>query len=159
MQRQGTMLSRSIAVMACLSLIGMTILPASVIPCCCKNKDNLAQGTFAHPLSCCEKSSAVRTATAGIVKPCCAKNSVDLQSCCSNRVVLPECLGCRCLEQMQIIALSGYSVDESTVRIPLLSIPDMASTSDLTSRIAANPTRDEGPPGNPAFLRTCTLRC
>jgi hypothetical protein len=153
------MLSRSIAVMACLSLIGMTILPASVIPCCCKNKDNLAQGTFAHPLSCCEKSSTIRTTSEGTVKPCCAKNSVDLQSCCSNRVIKKECPACRCLEQMQIIALSGYSVDGSTVRVPLLSIHDMASTPDVTLLIAANPIREEGPPGNPAFVRTCTLRC
>jgi hypothetical protein len=60
---------------------------------------------------------------------------------------------------MQIIALSGYSVDGSTVRVPLLSIHDMASTPDVTLLIAANPIREEGPPGNPAFVRTCTLRC
>jgi hypothetical protein len=60
---------------------------------------------------------------------------------------------------MQIIALSGYSVDESTVRVPVASLAEAVSTSDAFSQIAATLVKDDTPPGNPAFLKTCALRC
>jgi len=60
---------------------------------------------------------------------------------------------------MQIIALSGYSVDESTVRVPLVSMADVISTSEIASRITSDVVKEEAPPGNPAFLQICSLRC
>jgi len=60
---------------------------------------------------------------------------------------------------MQVVALSGYSVDETTVRVPLVSMADVISATDIDSRITSDVVKDEAPPGNPAFLQICSLRC
>jgi hypothetical protein len=127
------MLSRSIAIIVCLSLIGVTVLPASMIPCCCASKGDLCKTASAGPRSCCAKGPSDLAVSQGTAKSCCANISADLPACCSKQTVKKECPVCRCIEQMQIVALSGYSIDQSTIRIPLVLIADLPLGSDHAS--------------------------
>jgi hypothetical protein len=153
------MLSRTIAIIVCFSLIGVTVLPASIIPCCCKPGTDLGRAESSHLRSCCEKAPTVRTVAATAPKSCCTEKAVDLPACCSKRIIKKDCAACRCLEQMQIVALCGYSVDQSTIRVPLVSMAALTSTAAPASQIAASVVTHEAPPGNPAFLEICPLRC
>ena len=66
---------------------------------------------------------------------------------------------CRCLEQMQIVALSGTVAPEINIRnsvgIPVVSV--VFSSSEIA--YVSAPVADSDCRGAPIGLRTCSLRC
>jgi hypothetical protein len=162
-------LKRSIALILCCCLVGVTAMPAFALPCCCKGLAKHA--VVEKPRPCCEsKSPQDPGSNSKKMRPCCAtgsghvgpvssSDSASDRSCCSGNTIKKECRVCRCLEQMQIVALSGTVTPESDIRnsigVPVISTvfssPDVAYVS---TAVASSDCR-----GAPIGLRTCTLRC
>ena len=163
------MLKRSIALIVCFSLVGVTAAPAFVLPCCCKNlnKPPVAEKVGA----CCKSKPSLDTGVhSKKTHSCCATASrseapaalSDLgpdQSCISGNTIKKDCPICRCLEQMQIVALSGNVAPEINIRnsvgAPVVSAG--LSLSDIACVSAA--IADSDCRGAPIGLRTCSLRC
>jgi hypothetical protein len=121
-------LHRSIAIILCFSLVGITVIPAAYVPCCCKTSCKTAVTNQTR--SCCNGGPAIDPAVTAEAKarPCCGMASQSQSStgtcpfsesgeACPNKVVKRECPVCRCLEQMQVVALSsGSTLSESFTR-------------------------------------------
>lgn len=152
------MLSRSIAIITCLSLVGVSIVPASMVPCCCKARP-LAQ--HAASLPACPKCPVTvpAAASASPAPSCCAAIPSEVPACCAKSNIKQNCHRCRCLDQMQIVALAQASWDQLSVRVlPALPIGEIASVDNPVTD-AFQVMHAEGPPGNLGFLTTCALRC
>lgn len=120
---------RTIAIILCFSLIGVTVIPAAYLPCCCKTAGTSVSNKEAR--SCCNRGPTVVPAVTDEARPgtCCdaaSKSMTALGTCphseaagpCPHRVVKQECPVCRCLEQMQIVALSsGSTLAETFTRL------------------------------------------
>ena len=162
-------MKRSLCLIVCISLIGVTAVPGFALPCCCKKPSKPAVAEKASP--CCESKPSLDTASHS-KKPrsCCAGGShheapaslSDLgsdQSSCSSKTIKKECPICRCLEQMQVVALSGTIAPETNFRnsvgIPLVS----AGLSLLETVFVSAAIADSDCRGAPIGLRTCSLRC
>ena len=97
------MLSRLLVIITCVSLVGMTVVPASAIPCCCNKSMHSKKMSGAKA----QMSPACLPESADKALPCCHGKLV--KACCSTKVIRQKCPKCRCLEQLQIVALSGYA--------------------------------------------------
>jgi hypothetical protein len=151
------MLTRLVIIIMCVSLIGVTIVPASSIPCCCKSGHTnfQAQSRIPHPATeavhaCCSPGPAK-------VRSCCATKVV--QATCAKGTVRGECPRCRCLEQLQIIALSGYSALGTIIRIPVLNVVATAPLGGIISPGMAALAPEADCRDIVVGLQTCTLRC
>ncbi len=162
-------MKRSIALIACCCLVGVTAMPAFALPCCCKGLSKPAVVEKARP--CCKSESPLDSSSnSEKMRPCCAtgsrhvgpassSDSASHQSYPSGNTVKKECPVCRCLEQMQIVALSGTVTPESNIRnsigIPIISAvfssPEIAYVSTAATYSDCR--------GAPIGLRTCNLRC
>ncbi|MEJ2716222.1 MAG: hypothetical protein P8182_03655 [Deltaproteobacteria bacterium] len=91
--------SRFIAAIVGICLLGFTAIPGAYFPCCCKT-------------GC--KVLAERQA------PSCCKPQEPVKSCCTpDRSVKPGCPYCRCLEQLQTVAIPTVNLHKNTVRLPV----------------------------------------
>jgi hypothetical protein len=151
------MLTRLVIIVTCISLIGVTIVPASSIPCCCKSAHTNFRGQsgISHPATkavstCCSRGPAK-------VRSCCA-TKVD-QATCANGTVRGECPKCRCLEQLQIIALSGYSALGTIIRVPALNVAITTPLAGITSPGMAALAPEADCRDIVVGLQTCSLRC
>ncbi len=122
-------LHRSIAIILCLSLVGVTVIPAAYVPCCCKTSCKTTLNKQVR--SCCNSGATVVPAvpTEAKSRPCCGMASQSMSvpgtcpfsesaEACPNKVVKQECPVCRCLEQMQIVALSsGSTLSETFTKV------------------------------------------
>lgn len=149
------MLSRLIIIISCISLVGVTAVPASLIPCCCKTK---------APHKCCTGKSASGASTGNMMcgmpakaKSCCAKDHSS--TCCPQNTIKKDCPNCRCLEQMQIVTLSGQSDNEHTIRISALAVVQSAAVPLVGIEVPTDSGAVTVSRGVPLSLRTCTLRC
>jgi hypothetical protein len=151
------MLNRTIAIITCLSLVGVSLVPASLVPCCCKGKLG-AQQVSSLP-SCPECPVAAPSGSKHSPLSCCAKTQADAPACCAKNSLQPNCPRCRCLEQMQVVALSPVSSDQVSVRVlPAVHADEAPSVNSQT--LGAFPILHAGgPPGSFTFLSTCSLRC
>lgn len=148
------MLSRSIVIISCISLLGVTVLPASLIPCCCK------PGGMSLSAKMAAKCGATGKMMCGIpakTKSCCAKDTSD--QCSPQKTVKKNCPHCRCLEQMQIVTLTGHNDNEQTTRISALAAVETADTSVVGIEIASDLVFVKDFVSTPLSLQTCTLRC
>jgi hypothetical protein len=148
--------SRLVVIILCVSLVGVTVVPASSIPCCCKSMHATRADRNGISGDRAEMGPACCTAGAVKARSCCAGKLV---SSCSKRIVRAECPRCRCLEQMQIVALSGYTAFENTVRVPpvtFVALVELSSLgpSNIVGLVPETDCRDVL-----INLRTCTLRC
>ena len=151
--KQDVMLSRVIAIVTCLSLVGVSLVPASLLPCCCKNRSMAQQGASGPT---CPKCPPGTTASA---MPCCAKMQSEAPACCTKNSLQQNCPLCRCMEQMQVVTLSSAPSDQLSVRVPVAAqIGETASVANPQSG-TFHVFRHAGPPGDLTFLTTCTLRC
>lgn len=152
------MLSRLIIIISCISLVGVTVLPASLIPCCCKSKgqNNACKGKSASGSSTGNMTCSVPVKA----KSCCAKNPSD--ACCPQKTentIKKDCPNCRCLEQMQIVTLSGHNDSEHTIRISALAAIQSATTTSVGISVPTDSSAVTVSRGVPLSLQTCTLRC
>jgi hypothetical protein len=162
-------LKRSIALIVCFSLVGITAAPGFALPCCCKGLHKAAAVEKAR--TCCKSEGSLDSAShSKKMQSCCATGSPqqrpaplsDLssdQSCCSGNAIKKECRVCRCLEQMQVVALSETVTPEINVRdsvgIPVVSaVPSLSEIAFVSVNVADSDCR-----GTPIGLRTCSLRC
>ncbi len=90
-------------------------------------------------------------------KSCCAKDPSD--KCCPEKVIKKECPNCRCLEQLQIVTLSGHSDNEHSIRISALAAVESATSPSLGIEVPADLVPITDLRGIPLSLQTCTLRC
>lgn len=149
------MLNRSIVIISCICMLGVTVLPAAAIPCCCKSVHKS-----------CGKHSPEQPAgtTAGCcsgmpvkAKSCCEKPPIE--TCCSGKTIEAPCGVCRCLEQLQIVALNGYQPYDSTMRTPSMALisvsPKVVSPPQAVSPSLLGPSLHS----LLLDLQTCNLRC
>jgi hypothetical protein len=122
-------LHRPLAIILCFSLIGVTVIPAAYVPCCCKTSCKTVLSKQAR--SCCNSGATVVPAVRAEAKsrPCCGMAAQAMpvagtcpysesEEACPNKVVKQECPVCRCLEQMQIVALSsGSALSETFTKV------------------------------------------
>lgn len=162
-------MKRSIALIACFCLVGVTAAPGFTLPCCCKK---LSKPVVAEKAGhCCKSKPSFETAShSKKAPPCCAAASRRQaptalsklgsdQTSSSGNTIKKECPICRCLEQMQIVALSGTVAPEINIRnsvgIPVVSaILPLSEIACVSATIADSDCR-----GAPIGLRTCSLRC
>jgi hypothetical protein len=146
------MFSRLIIIVSCISLLGVSIVPAYLLPCCCKSgwakQDSQVSGR-----SCPGKTCEVTTGS----KSCCAK--VPAEKCCSQNMIKKDCPNCRCLDQMQIVTLSGHNDNENTFRISALTAVECASLPLVEANILSDFSSVGDIGGVPLSLQTCILRC
>lgn len=130
-----------------IALLGFTLTPHAYFPCCCKGVGKVCQGLPSgfQP----EKP----------VKQCCAQ-ATNRDACPVNDTVKADCPNCRCLEQYQIVVLTGPGAGDPTVRIPAAGVLPAfsAGLADINDR-RVQPARNEFPPGTAIRLKTCTLLC
>lgn|GEM_PF-910295 len=155
-------MKRSIALIVCFCLVGVTAAPGFALPCCCKKLSKPAVAEKAG--ACCKSKPSLDTASHSKKMPsCCAPASLsDLrsgQSCCSGNTIKKDCPVCRCLEQMQIVALSGTVAPEINVRNSV-GIPVVSAVLSLSEMACVSATiADSDCRGAPIGLLTCSLRC
>ncbi len=163
-------LHRSIALILCFCLIGVTAVPAAYLPCCCKASCKSAMNEQVRP--CCKNHQVHDQASAPKPKarPCCAMGTqvaLTTGTCqfsesgeaCPSKVV-KQCPFCRCLEQMQIVALSsGSTLFETVTRVPDVAWASAVEVQPMvTARLSEfGPTYQSH--SSSISLLTCTLRC
>jgi hypothetical protein len=151
------MLSRLVIIITCVSLVGVTIVPASSIPCCCKSiqanyRDQCGISGLraeAGP-TCCSKTVAKAPS-------CCSTKAV--QASCAKGLVRDECPQCRCVQQLQIVALSGYTAIETSVRLSSVTFAAAAESSGIQPSHMAGIVAQVDCRDIAISLQTCTLRC
>jgi len=155
--------------MLCFSLVGVTAAPGFALPCCCKGLHKAAVVEKAHPgfksegyLKPASDSKKMRSCCAtGLPqqRPAPLSDLSSDQSCCPSNTIKKECRVCRCLEQMQVVALSETVTPEINIRhsvgIPVVSaVPSLSEIACVSAPVADSDCR-----GAPIGLRTCSLRC
>ena len=148
------MLSHLLVIITCISMVGMTVVPASAIPCCCNRSLHAREVSHSRaevipPVCCPERDTKVHS--------CCR---AKLQTACrSDNFVKQKCPRCRCLEQLQIVALSGYASTESNTRVSPAIVPTVTPMpfTGLDESAVGTALSDCRDPI--VILQTCTLRC
>ena len=147
------MRNRYFIIMSCTCLLGMTVLQALAVPCCCKT----------HSLNTCAKHPS-----AGRLSPpkktCSHTAHSKARSNLANHTGLEEKFQttishkCRCVEPAQIVDLSTQTSDAG-IRLP--SAPLAAQTPTLFSQPAHGVgfLPDLGSPSIALHIATCPLRC
>lgn len=130
--------SRFIAAIVGICLLGFTSIPGAYFPCCCKT-------------SC--KVMVERQA------PSCCKQQQPVRSCCaSERSVKAKCPHCRCLEQLQTVAIPTVNLHQNTVRLPVIPVasPLLDFFPYYANDVEATSLEYQDPPTG-ILLKTCTL--
>jgi hypothetical protein len=151
------MLSRLVIIVTCISLVGVTIVPASSIPCCCKSMHTNYRGQSGISDLTAETGPACCSRIAAKARSCCSTNVV--QASCSKGLVRAECPQCRCREHIQILALSGYTAIETSVRLSAVTFAAAGHTSGIQPSYMAGIGPEVDCRDIVVSLQTCTLRC
>jgi len=151
------MLSRLVIIITCVSLIGVTVVPASSIPCCCKSTQANYLNQSASSDTKSEMGPACCSRGAAKDRSCCATKAVQVS--CAMGTVREECPRCRCLEQLQIVALSGYTALETSIRILAVTVAAVASSAGIGPSDVAGTVSEANCRDIVISLQTCTLRC
>lgn len=152
------MLSRAVVIVVCISMVGITVVPASWMPCCCKFKSKALESERPIASCCAEKFTANLTAPSPPSHSCCPVDLKD-RSCACGSVIKGVCSACRCAEQMQVIALSGYSAQDETAKDHLVAISSVSPFSVILSLRSPVSPEVVDPPGMVTLLRTLILVC
>lgn len=150
---------QSVAIIVSLCMMGMTVIPSSLIPCCCKSTDCSALRVETRGKCCSAPSGAGLGQIASEKRTCCSTDPVESVSCCPSQSIKPDCPTCRCLEKMQVVALSGYSVYVSTEKTqPAFQTIAAANSLEFVQSASVRPI-EVSPPGVDRLTITCALRC
>jgi hypothetical protein len=151
------MLTRLVIIITCISLIGVTIVPASSIPCCCTSKHANYSGLSETSGSRAETGPACCSGGAVKARSCCSTNVV--KASCSKGLVREDCPRCRCVEQLQIVALSGYTAIETSVRLSAVAFAAASHALVVQPSYMAGLAPEVDCRDIVISLQTCTLRC
>lgn len=152
-------MSQSVAILVSLCMVGMTVVPSSLIPCCCKSTDCSALRETVRENCCAMPDSGRSAKTEKRTRTCCNPEPVKVATACPAKVLKQACPKCRCLEQMQVVALSGYSTFGVSGKIH----PATQSVTIVDPLSIVAPTADgvieTSPPAIHPLSFTCSLRC
>jgi len=151
------MFKRSLAILVCVSLLGVTAAPASWLPCCCKSKAKAGHVEKSGPSCCAKKAQSASPGALTAVHNCCSAKANQTASC-AKMALKKACPGCRCIEQMQIVALSGQSSQDSSAVVATMPT-DAVALIPIEPGVSEFQLTSSAPPGMSTLLKTCTLRC
>lgn len=165
------MLRRITAYALCFSLIGLTAMPASYLPCCCKNMR--APIPEKKTPCCCQHGAQTMAGSSFVHRQMASADvfgfngsarasamSANGGACCPSKALKKTCPICRCLEQMQVIALAGSGLTETTIRMSADTVPTVDAPAISRPNASAEVLRlNQYPPGIMITLQTCSLRC
>lgn len=147
------MLRRSLTIFACICMLGMTVLQASAVPCCCKtgSEDACAKHTASNHVK--EAKKACSHMGHSGAKPSMASQTGP------QKTVATFSHACRCLHLSPIVALSSQEVWDSSIRATTAALVahSPVSYSRLVHAIETLP--DSGSPSIAIHIATCNLRC
>jgi hypothetical protein len=169
-QKRGLMLRRFTAIALCFSLVGLTTIPAGYLPCCCKR---WVKQDARKKAPCCRHAAKLRTESSLFQKIAHLGNEPrqmgphalaggtmsEHASCCAGKALKRTCPVCRCLEQMQVVALTGWSMGETDMRVAAEALPTVVVPSVCRPRFLATKQHDDDFSGIVITLQTCSLRC
>jgi hypothetical protein len=165
-------MSRAILSIAlCFSVLGMTVIPSGYMPCCCKGARHALKANADDASPC---RVAVKTEETGEKhrshRSCCATpKETPQETCCGHKqaqqhramgkVISSPCHKCRCIEEMQIVAIPGVALSEKSYRLSELAIPvaEILTITPVERWIAT--LQECASPGIVITLQTCSFRC
>lgn len=149
------MRSRSLIIISCIFMLGMTVLQASAVPCCCKTRSGHACAKHAS-------SSHVKD-----TKKACshmahseATSNLTNQTGPEKRSLTTISHTCRCLHLSAIVALASGKAYDSSIRRLLsaaLAVQSPVSYCQPVLQIETFPDLDSR--NISIHIATCTLRC
>ncbi len=165
-------MSRSfIAIALCFSVMGMTAVPARYMPCCCKGAGRNLR-TEAVRTTCCPVAvktdetadkrrghhacSANQKSSPPAV---CCQHAQATRSMFAGEAITGPAHNCRCIQEMQIVAIPGFAVSEKAYRLIEVNAP-VAETPTITpAERRTESLTESGFPGIVITLQTCSFRC
>jgi len=143
--------SRFINILICFCLLGYTLLPQALIPCCCTSQPQ--PSNLSKSPSCC--------AVEPVKTDCSSRMQMMENSSCPPKLVLGSaCPLCRCLQSMQVEVVSGPGIHQTLNRasVDVLHAPHPRTTirTAALSELAAL-KKDRG--GTVTLLQICVLIC
>lgn len=165
-------MSRSfIAIALCFSVMGMTVVPAKYMPCCCKAARR-SVGADTAPGRCCAMAvntdadaqergahDSCHAMQARSARAVCCGHAQASRSMKAGTVISGPCHGCRCIQEMQIVALPGFAVTEKTYRVAEIGVPVAEMPCLAPAAQWAGSLPESGFPGIVITLQTCSFRC
>ena len=129
-------LKKILVIICCVSFLGMTVAPASAIPCCCKTRSSFVP----HDVPALER-------TCPPLQSCCSAKRSEVASCCAAptpeekplNLTLPvnlDCGNCSCLKHLQLVGISENLNDE---RLSKTASDLPAAVDTFTLRHSENP--------------------
>jgi len=154
------MLRHSLVIFIGICLIGVTMLPASVVPCCCtfmRAQMGQQSARSACPL---HVGRAPAPSTIPSTPSCCSGRmpvSATAAPCCSQSLIKQVCGKCRCHEQMHVVALPACPSCQPLGGLPVLTARFDGSTSVAFREKGRLAGLDLGIPRTGVLLQTCSL--
>lgn len=147
------MLRRSLTIFACICMLGMTVLQASAMPCCCKTRsgDACAKHTASNHVK--EAKKACSHMGHSGAKPSMASQTGP------QKTVATFSHACRCLHLAPMVALSSQETWNSSVRPFSAALAVQSPVSYSQSVLQFEPLPDFGPLDTTTHLGSCPLRC
>ena len=101
--------SRIIAVAVCISLLGFTLTPQALLPCCCSREGKVAEAVESAP--CCRMERPVES---------CCRAAAEGQACPAERAFGLKCAHCLCPAHLQNTAIPGFKAHQITNWVPVV---------------------------------------
>lgn len=153
------MLKRVFVITMCVSMLGMTVVPASWMPCCCKAQSKTSSANKPVP-SCCIDKTVMNSSESEFSHRSCHETGLNAQQACAcGTIVRGLCGACRCAEQVQVIALTGYFTQDEITKDHLSPDFSVSERSMITSAASRFVYQDVAPPGMVSHLKTFILIC
>lgn len=165
-------MKRAVVILSCLALVGVTLMPACYVPCCCKTPYASAE---AKTPACCQAvrndalPSSAASAAGSPDRPvramhaCCSGQVSEPAGCCDTMAGAKICSNCRCLEQLQIVALPGLGAQDPTSQetrgLCLCVTSDGLDMGVQRSGLPARSLCGTSPPPISIPMLTCVVLC
>ena len=119
--------------------------------CCATHKSQEAARNKLARRSCCPLAQASS-------QPTCHSNENAKQSMLGKQVIAKTCPGCKCISELQIVAIPGFTLSEKTYRLSdMAPVVEMPITRPTEQWAESHP--ELGHPGIVITLQTCSFRC
>jgi hypothetical protein len=126
------------------------VVPTDLLPCCCKAQRSVGEESATR--SCCHEPAPQ--------KSCCAKTE-GIKCCSTDSKIKPLCPVCRCVELMQIVAISEAESSLPGVRLAADQFQVAVYSAPLTPAYEplAVDAPEQFPPGIAVLQKTCVVLC
>lgn len=150
---------RIVTIAICVCVVGSSVVPAGILPCCCKAKAADGNGAFGSGSCCAPRTAAPLLDTYKAVNSCCGGQVSRIQTCPSQSSFSPICPACRCLEQMKLVSLTSSATTEEasrTSQVAALLVDTLCFQVELRSQKAVSGAVLSS--NLPIILQNCSLR-